>query len=49
MQSLDILFDGINELCLVFLDGSANLNDHLATRHDIMNFRLVPLGEQKGR
>lgn len=34
MQSLDILFDGIDELGLVLLDGSTNLSDHLAMRHE---------------
>ena len=34
MQPLDVLFDGINELGLVLLDGSTNLGDRLATRHE---------------
>ena len=32
MQPLDILFDGVNELGLILLDGSTDLSDCLVTR-----------------
>ena len=49
MQPLDILFDCVDELRLVLLDGSTDLRDHLATQRRVADFGLSPSDEQKER
>jgi len=47
MQPLDILFDGVDELCLILLDGSTDLSDRLVTRHQRCGLRSHTFGRTK--